>query len=53
MVKNLNNNRTVIVRVNDRGPFVGDRILDLSRGAAEEIDMIRTGTAEVELTVME
>ena len=52
-VRNLSNNRTVIVKVNDRGPFVGDRIIDLSKGAAEELDMIRTGTAEVEIVVVE
>lgn len=52
-VRNIANNRTVIVRVNDRGPYVGDRIIDLSKGAAQELDMIRMGTAEVEITVLE
>jgi len=51
-VKNLANNRKVVVKVNDRGPFVEDRIIDLSKGAAEQLDMIRTGTAEVELKVI-
>lgn len=46
-VTNLKNNRTVVVRVNDRGPFAHNRIIDLSKRAAEEIDMIRAGTAEV------
>jgi rare lipoprotein A len=46
-VINKNNNRSVVVRVNDRGPFVTERIIDLSKAAAEQIDMIRTGTAPV------
>lgn len=52
-VTNLENNKTVIVRVNDRGPFKEGRILDLSMGAAKEIDLIRTGTARVRLEVLE
>lgn len=48
-VVNKNNGRTVIVRINDRGPFIKGRIIDLSRRAAEQIDMIGTGTAPVEL----
>jgi len=39
--------RRIIVRVNDRGPFVDGRIIDLSRGAAEELGIVRTGTARV------
>ena len=46
-VTNLNNNRTVVVRINDRGPFAHNRIIDLSKRAAEEIDMIRAGTVKV------
>ncbi|MDR2072254.1 MAG: septal ring lytic transglycosylase RlpA family protein [Spirochaetaceae bacterium] len=46
-ITNTHNNKSVIVRVNDRGPFVAERILDLSRTAAQELDMIRTGTAPV------
>jgi rare lipoprotein A len=46
-VTNRNNNKSVIVRVNDRGPFVSARIIDLSKAAAEQLDMIRTGTAPV------
>jgi rare lipoprotein A len=49
-VTNLNNNLTVIVTINDRGPFKGNRIIDLSRAAAEKIKMINTGLAEVEIT---
>ena len=52
-VTNLENNKTVIVRVNDRGPFKEGRIMDLSMGAAKEIDLIRTGTAHVRLEVLE
>jgi len=39
--------RRIIVRVNDRGPFVDGRIIDLARGAAEELGIVRTGTARV------
>src|SRR5436853_6041367 len=52
-VRNLDNDRRVQVRVNDRGPFVHGRILDLSYAAASELDMVRTGTAEIELRVIE
>ena len=52
-VTNLENNKTVVVRVNDRGPFKEGRIMDLSMGAAKEIDLIRTGTARVRLEVLE
>lgn len=52
-VENLDNGRSVVVRVNDRGPFVEDRVLDLSRKAAEELGMIGPGTARVRITVVE
>jgi len=48
-VENLSNGRSVDVRVNDRGPFVKDRIIDLSKAAAERIDMMPDGVAIVEL----
>jgi len=51
-VRNLENGRTVVVRVNDRGPFVKDRIVDLSRRAARELGMIGPGTARVRITVI-
>lgn len=51
-VKNLGNGKTVEVRVIDRGPFVGGRIIDLSHAAAQAIEMIGPGTAQVELTVL-
>ncbi|MDX2154786.1 MAG: septal ring lytic transglycosylase RlpA family protein [Bryobacteraceae bacterium] len=50
-VDNLANDKNVIVRINDRGPFVDGRIIDLSRAAARQIDMIGPGTARVRLTV--
>lgn len=46
-VTNLENGRTVVVRVNDRGPFVGDRIIDLSRAAAARLGYLRKGKARV------
>ncbi len=52
-VTNLENGKSVIVRVNDRGPFKLERIMDLSYGAAEALDMIATGTAKVKLDVVE
>ncbi len=48
-VTNLDNGRSVVVRVNDRGPFHGNRLLDLSFAAAEKLDMISSGTASVEV----
>ncbi len=48
-VTNLENGRSVVVRLNDRGPFAKDRIIDLSRAAAEQLDMVRAGTARVEV----
>jgi rare lipoprotein A len=48
-VTNLQNGRSVVVRVNDRGPFVGNRIIDLSYTAAVKLDMLRNGTAMVEV----
>ncbi len=52
-VENLKNGRSVVVRINDRGPYVGDRIIDLSRKAAQEMDMIGPGTAPVRLILVE
>jgi rare lipoprotein A len=51
-VTNLQNGRTVDVRITDRGPFVGGRIIDLSMGAAEKIDMVRIGIVKVRLKVI-
>ncbi|EHS50321.1 rare lipoprotein A [Rhizobium sp. PDO1-076] len=46
-VTNRNNGKSVVVRVNDRGPFIRGRVLDLSKAAAQNIGMIRSGHAKV------
>jgi rare lipoprotein A len=51
-VTNENNGRSVVVRINDRGPYVGSRIIDLSKSAAQAIDMIGPGTASVTVEVL-
>jgi rare lipoprotein A len=51
-VTNLHKGMSIVVRINDRGPFVGDRIIDLSQGAAAKIGMIKTGTARVRLEIV-
>jgi rare lipoprotein A len=51
-VTNLSNGRSVVVRINDRGPFVDNRIIDLSYTAAHKLDMTRAGTAFVEVEVI-
>jgi len=51
-VTNLSNGRSVVVRINDRGPFVANRIIDLSYTAAAKLDMIRNGTAFVDVEVL-
>jgi rare lipoprotein A len=51
-VTNLRNGRKVVVRINDRGPFVGDRIIDLSYTAAAKLDFLSQGTAPVEVRVL-
>ena len=48
-VINLATNKSIVVRINDRGPFVGSRIIDLSRKGAEELDMVGPGTARVRI----
>lgn len=52
-VTNLSNGKKVIVKVNDRGPFKHDRLIDLSYGAALRLDMIGTGTAPVDVRVLD
>jgi rare lipoprotein A len=52
-VTNLRNGLSVIVRINDRGPFHPDRVLDISKSAAEEIDLIRFGVTEIEAEILE
>jgi rare lipoprotein A len=49
-VENLDNGRVVLVRINDRGPFAKDRIIDLSKAAAEGLDMIADGVANVRVS---
>jgi rare lipoprotein A len=51
-VTNLTNNRSVVVRINDRGPFTKKRIIDLSKAAAAKIGLVRTGTAKVKIEVV-
>jgi len=52
LVRNLENGRETVVRINDRGPFVKGRIIDLSLAAARKLDMDRKGTARVELVAL-
>jgi len=51
-VYNKDNGKSTIVRINDRGPFVAGRIIDLSNKAAHKIDMVKKGTAHVRLTIL-
>lgn len=51
-VTNLENGRSLVVKINDRGPFVGERIIDLSYAAAARLDMLDQGTARVEVTAL-
>ena len=53
MVTNLKNGKTVQVEINDRGPYVGGRILDLSQAAASQLGMKHAGTTPVRLVVMQ
>lgn len=48
-VTNLANGKSVVVRINDRGPYHGNRVMDLSKAAAQELGFIRTGTAQVKI----
>lgn len=52
-VTNLTNGRTVVLRINDRGPFKRGRIIDVSRAAAKELAMIGPGTAKVRVEIVE
>ena len=47
LVTNKHNGKTVVVRINDRGPFIRGRVLDLSRAAAQDIGMVSSGTASI------
>lgn len=52
-VTNIRNGLSVIVRINDRGPFHPDRVLDLSKAAAEELDLIKYGVTEIESEIVD
>ena len=52
-VKNLSNGKVVVVKVNDRGPFAHDRIIDLSFAAAKKLDIVGPGTARVEISALD
>ena len=52
-VTNLDNDKSIILRINDRGPYVGDRVLDCSYGAAKKLDFMKKGTANVEIKIIE
>ena len=49
LVRNVSNGRTVVVRINDRGPYIKGRTIDVSEAAARELGMINSGIAKVEL----
>jgi rare lipoprotein A len=51
-VTNLNNGRSTVVRINDRGPFVGNRVIDLGHGAAQQVGLVSSGLAPVRLEVL-
>ncbi len=52
-VTNLSNGRSIIVRINDRGPYVAGRILDLSYGAAKKLGFLNQGTTKVKIEIIE
>ena len=52
-VTNLENNKSLILRINDRGPYIDGRILDCSYGAAKKLDFLDQGTANVKIEVIE
>lgn len=52
-VTNLSNGKAALMRITDRGPFIGDRVLDLSMGAAKEIGVYRSGLAQVKIEVLD
>ncbi len=51
VVENLSNRKRVTLRINDRGPFIRGRVIDVSKAAARKLGMIRSGTARVKVTV--
>jgi len=51
-VENLRNGREVVVRINDRGPFIGGRVIDLTKAAAGKLGFLKAGTALVKITIL-
>jgi rare lipoprotein A len=51
-VENLANGKSVVVRINDRGPYAGGRVIDVTQGAAKQLGMIKSGVAKVKVTVV-
>jgi rare lipoprotein A len=51
-VENMGNGKSVVVRINDRGPFIRGRVIDVTQGAAVKLGMIRSGVARVKVTVV-
>ena len=51
-ITNLENSRQVIIKINDRGPFIENRILDLSKGAARKLDAIKSGVIDVKIEIL-
>ena len=52
-VTNLSNGKSLILRINDRGPYIGDRILDCSYGAAKKLNFLTEGVTEVKIQIIE
>lgn len=52
-VTNLENGRSIVLRINDRGPFVRHRIIDVSKGAAQALGFVRQGTAQVRVQIVQ
>lgn len=52
-VTNLQNGKSIVVKINDRGPYIKGRHLDLSKGAAQKIDMIETGVVDVKMEILQ
>ena len=52
-VTNLDNNKSIILRINDRGPYAKNRVLDCSYGAAKKLDFLNKGTASVKIEIIE
>lgn len=51
-VTNLENKKSIVIKINDRGPFIGNRMLDLSRAAAKKLGVLHKGTAKVQLIAL-